>query len=145
MKVSPGFSPWSVLALLLVALLGLTGCETENSGNETTDDSAAQAATVATIVGQWTLNIDSPRGVLHPVLTVQKTAEGYSATYEGRQGLLTIDRVEVDGAKFSFPLSITIPIGTIEVNYVGVVQGDKLQGVVRNPRGEVPFSAERTG
>ena len=145
MKVSPGVSRWPVLGLLLVAISGLSGCGTKNNSNDNAEDSVAQAVSVATIVGQWTLNIDSPRGVLHPVLTVQKTGTGYSATYEGRQGLLTIDRVEVNGAKFSFPLSITIPIGTIEVNYVGEVQGDRLQGVVRNPRGEVPFSGERTG
>jgi len=65
------------------------------------------------LAGDWTLTIDTPRGVQHPVLSIQRNNSGYTATYSGRQGVLTIDEVTRDGNRFAFPLSITVPIGTI--------------------------------
>jgi len=95
------------------------------------------------LAGEWTLTIDTPRGVQHPVLSITRKDDGYTATYKGRQGLLAIDEVTRDGNQFAFPLAITVPIGTINVSYEGVIDGDRMTGVVGNPRGEVPFSGER--
>ncbi len=96
------------------------------------------------LAGEWTLTIDTPRGVQHPTLVVSKEGEAYTGVYNSLRGPLNIESVDFDGTNFSFPLVITVPIGDIEVNYRGAIQGDKMTGTVQNPRGEVPFTAERT-
>jgi len=134
----------------LAACLLVVGCA--DSASEPGADSLAGAAAVAGaspggggIVGEWTLSIDTPRGVQNPTLLVTKSASSYSATYSSRQGTSFIEQVTVDGSEFSFPMQLTIPIGTIEVRYRGEVSGDKMLGFVENPRGQVPFTGSRSG
>lgn len=133
-----------VFAAFFVTIIG--GCA-ESASTESTEDKTAAGESAASseseLAGDWTLTIDTPRGVQHPVLSIQRNNSGYTATYSGRQGVLTIDEVTRDGNRFAFPLSITVPIGTIEVSYEGVIDGDRMTGVVGNPRGEVPFTGER--
>ncbi len=93
--------------------------------------------------GVWALSIDTPRGLQHPVLTVNEADGQYSGTYEGRMGLLEIENIARDGDRFEFPLTISVPIGEIDVFYSGTIDGESMEGVVRNPRGEVPFTGVR--
>lgn len=95
------------------------------------------------LVGEWTLAINSPRGVQNPRLIVEQSGDVLSGVYHSRRGPLTIKSIEFDGRNFSFPLVIEVPIGKIEVNYRGQISGDQMQGMVQNPRGEVPFSGSR--
>ncbi len=97
----------------------------------------------AGLVGEWTLAIDSPRGVQNPRLVVEQNGDGLSGVYHSRRGPLAIEAIEFDGNSFSFPLVIEVPIGKIEVNYRGRISGDEMQGLVQNPRGEVPFTGTR--
>ena len=97
------------------------------------------------LTGEWTLTLDTPRGVQHPTLAISKEGTAYSGVYTGRMGALDVESIETDGNTFSFPLQITIPIGTIDVHYSGTVEGDAMTGVVSNPRGEVPFTGTRAG
>ncbi|MEM8769216.1 MAG: hypothetical protein AAGE43_17365 [Pseudomonadota bacterium] len=103
----------------------------------------ASLASADDFAGVWTLSIDTPRGLQHPVLTVNEEDGQYSGTYEGRMGLLEIESISRDGNRFEFPLTISVPIGDIDVFYSGTTEGDSMEGVVRNPRGEVPFSGVR--
>ena len=93
--------------------------------------------------GVWTLSIDTPRGLQHPVLTVSESNGQYSGTYEGRMGLLRIDSIIREGNRFQFPLTISVPIGEIDVFYSGTTDGNAMEGVVQNPQGEVPFTGLR--
>ena len=140
----------SQASLVGLFALGVAACSGAESGAQSVAQNGGEASTTPPLTdaapdlaGEWTLSIDTPRGVQHPVLAIERTDNGYTATYSGRQGLLTIDEVTRDGNRFSFPLAITVPIGTIEVSYEGVIDGDRMTGVVANPRGEVPFSGER--
>ena len=97
----------------------------------------------AELAGTWTLTIDTPRGVQHPKMEVQRTDGGYEGTYHSRRGPLEMKNIQSDGTNFSFDMTISVPIGDIDVAYVGRIEGDELAGQVRNPRGEVPFSGVR--
>ena len=96
------------------------------------------------LAGTWTLNIDTPRGLQHPTLVINQSADGYSGVYNSLRGPIDIERIERDGDNFSFPLTITVPIGDIEVNYNGSINGEDMTGVVESPRGQVPFTGSRT-
>ena len=96
------------------------------------------------LAGTWTLTIDTPRGVQHPTLVVVQNGEQYSGVYNSLRGPIDVESISFDGSNFDFPLVITVPIGDIEVSYRGTIDGDKMNGSVQNPRGEVPFSGERS-
>ncbi len=95
------------------------------------------------LVGEWVLSIDTPRGVQNPTLVVEANGEGYSGVYNSMRGPIPIDSISFDGQSFAFPLVITVPIGEIEVNYRGSIDGDAMRGSVQNPRGEVAFTGSR--
>ena len=97
------------------------------------------------LAGEWTLTIDTPRGVQHPTLVVNEQDGSYSGTYNSLRGPIDIEAISRDGDSFAFPLVITVPIGDIEVDYRGTISGDDMIGSVHNPRGEVAFTGKRSG
>lgn len=101
------------------------------------------AALAEDFAGTWTLTIDTPRGVQHPTLDVEKGDSGYSGVYNSLRGPIEIESIERDGNSFSFPLTITVPIGEVEVNYAGTFENGEMQGTVESPRGAVPFTASK--
>ncbi len=141
-----------------LALISLSGCSNEPATSITGEATTSQTAPGATsktvtktatpsttIAGEWTLTIDTPRGVQNPKVQISEANGTLSGTYESFRGPIDIASVTVDGNRFSFPLILTVPIGEIEVNYEGTIEGDRMVGLVKNPRGEVPFSGVRTG
>lgn len=97
----------------------------------------------AVVAGEWKLTVQTPNGITHPVLTIVQGDAGYSGTYVGPRGTFGLPAIEVNGSTFAFPLSMEMPIGKVELKYRGTVSGDRIDGVVGNPRGEIPFTGER--
>ena len=94
--------------------------------------------------GTWTLSIDTPRGTQNPTLDIEKNGSGYTGTYNSLRGPIEVEEITRDGNSFSFPLTITVPIGDVEVNYTGSFEGSDMTGTVESPRGVVPFTATKT-
>lgn len=95
------------------------------------------------VVGQWKLTVETPNGTTNPILTINASDTGYSGTYVGPRGTFELREIKVDGNTFSFPMTITIPIGTLEMQYTGKVEGDKVAGTIGNPQGTIPFVGQR--
>ena len=99
---------------------------------------AAALATVATaafaegLVGTWTLTGEGRDG--QPVsseLTVTKTEDGYAGNIVGPQGGQSeLNSIEIDGNSFSFVRPIEGPMGEMDLDYSGTVDGDTLTGEV---------------
>ncbi|MGE0621672.1 MAG: hypothetical protein AB7I04_01610 [Pseudomonadales bacterium] len=94
--------------------------------------------------GTWTLTLDTPNGVQNPTLVIEQNGDGYSGVYNSRRGPIEIPEIKRDGNAFAFPLTISVPIGEVQVDYRGTFAGDEMQGSVQSPRGEVPFTAKKT-
>lgn len=103
----------------------------------------AAGADEAEVAGQWKLTVQTPNGINNPVLTIREQDGAWSGIYAGPRGTFEIKTIQVEGSTFSFPLTVEMPIGAIELSYKGTVTGDRIEGVVGNPRGEIPFSGER--
>lgn len=97
----------------------------------------------ARVVGQWKLTVETPNGTTNPILTINAADAGYSGTYVGPRGSFELKEITVDGNTFSFPLTITIPIGTMNLQYTGKVEGDTISGSIGNPQGTIPFVGVR--
>ena len=95
------------------------------------------------VVGQWKLNVETPNGTTNPILTINAADAGYSGTYVDPRGSFELKEIRVDGNTFSFPLTITIPIGTLDLQYTGKVEGDTISGSIGNPQGAIPFVGVR--
>ena len=100
-------------------------------------------ADTSAVVGQWRLTVDTPRGVTNPILTINAHDSGYSGSYAGPRGTFELKTITVEQNTFAFPMTVTIPIGTMEMQYRGTVEGNVLRGTIGNPRGSIPFSGER--
>ncbi len=98
----------------------------------------------AELAGNWTLTINTPRGEQNPTLEVSLNDGVYSGTYYSMRGPVPLNNVTSNGSGFSFDITVTVPIGDIDVSYTGTIDGDKMSGKVVNPRGEVPFTGVRT-
>ncbi|MEM7219404.1 MAG: hypothetical protein AAF515_13645 [Pseudomonadota bacterium] len=95
------------------------------------------------ITGKWRLTVETPRGTQHPELTIWREGDGHAGTYKGRRGEIAIDSVATSGNAFSFPLTITMPMGEMEMSYEGVVVDDRVTGTIGNPMGQIPFEGVR--
>jgi hypothetical protein len=104
---------------------------------------SAGTALAEDLAGTWTLSIDTPRGLQNPTLDIEKNGAGYSGTYNSLRGPIEIEKISRDGNTFAFPLTISVPIGDVEVNYTGSFEGSEMQGMVESPRGQVPFTATK--
>jgi len=137
-----------ITAACTCALLALSACADNTAGGNQAAGNTPAGSSVggtAIITGQWTLTIDTPRGIQNPIVEISEVDGVLKGTYQSFRGPLDITEVTLDGNDFSFPLKITVPIGTIEVSYAGTINGDEMTGLVKNPRGEVPFTGIRTG
>lgn len=103
----------------------------------------ASLTATADLAGIWTLTVESPRGTQHPTLTINRNDTGYSGVYAGARGELPIPVIESDGTSFSFPLTISMPMGDMDLEYKGTVNGEHMSGEIGNPMGSIPFQGER--
>ena len=62
----------------------------------------------------------------------------------GRRGEVNIPSITVDGAKFSFPMKVSMPFGEFDMTYTGVTVADDMRGEVRGPRGGIPFTGKKS-
>jgi len=102
-------------------------------------------------VGQWTATAETPGGNVSETLTVVKTAEGYEIKAElvvpVPEGTPTAGPgtdIVLDGNKFSYKRTLTIPEGSFVITYTGTVSGDTFTGTVNiGGFAEAPYSGVR--
>ena len=115
----------------LAVLVAFSGCVT------------GLQADPSAVVGQWKLTVETPNGTTNPILTINAADAGYAGTYVSPRGSFELKDIKVDGNAFSFPLTITIPIGKLDLQYSGKVEGDTISGSIGNPQGTIPFDGVR--
>ena len=89
-------------------------------------------------LGRWTATAKTPGGDVSETLTVVKTDDGYTITAKLVEVVLPEGVPEagpgtdivLDGDKFSYKRTVTMPEGTLEITYTGVVSRDTFTGTV---------------
>ena len=117
-------------SMLLVSILSMAGTH--------------PSETKADLVGTWTLTIETPMGISNPILTIQKSVDGYVGTYESRRGKRSVEDIAVKGEAFSFRMLISMPMGDFEMVYEGSIDGGSMSGTIGNPMGEIAFVGRRS-
>ncbi len=105
---------------------------------------ATTLADAHSIVGTWALEVNAPRGVQRPTLEVAGDKNSYHGVFKGQRGQVPIEDIQVEEKTFGFPLTVTTPMGEMELRYSGQFDGDVMQGEIVTPRGSIPFTGKRT-
>jgi|HubBroStandDraft_5_1064220.scaffolds.fasta_scaffold79942_2 hypothetical protein len=100
-------------------------------------------------VGKWTATANSPGGSSSETLTIVKVANGFVITGkpvapapEGMAAGPGLD-VALDGNRFSYKRTLTIPGGIIVITYSGVVSGDTFSGTAQIGGATVAYTGVR--
>jgi hypothetical protein len=101
-------------------------------------------------VGKWTATATTLGGPVSETLTVVKTDDGYAISAKlvepGREGTPEAGPgtdIVLDGDKFSYKRTVTIPEGSLEITYSGMVSGDTFTGTVDLGFAQAPCTGVR--
>lgn len=119
--------------------------------------SAAPAA-AQTLTGTWEVSSETPRGA--QTMTLELVQEGAELTgtvtmrMGGRRGgggggggmqTIEIEDGSVDGASFSFSMTLSFRNNSFTQSYSGTIEGDEMSGTIDGGRGSRPFTGRRGG
>ncbi len=97
-------------------------------------------------VGQWDLNYKFGDQEMTAKLVVSQKADGtLDAKWTSQRGESAISNVKCEGNKLSFTRKIKFNDNEFETTFEGTVAGDKLTGVNKSERGEMPVAGQRFG
>src|SRR6516162_3871569 len=98
-------------------------------------------------IGEWTATAHAPGGDGSETLKVVKTHDGYAITAkligapEGSPEAGPGEEIVLDGDKFSYKRTLTMPGGSLVITYIGVVSGDTFTGTVEiGTFGKIPYT-----
>ncbi|MEJ1966695.1 MAG: hypothetical protein WDO56_36200 [Gammaproteobacteria bacterium] len=100
-------------------------------------------------IGEWTATADAPGGKVSETLNVVKTADGYAITAklvgvpEGTPEAGPGTDIVLDGDRFSYKRTFSMPGGSLVITYAGVVSGDAFTGTVEMGPAKVVYSGVR--
>lgn len=95
--------------------------------------------------GTWNIIIQTYMGDQRSTLELQadgKTLNG-KVIDAGTGNSAPLFDGEVDGEKFSYKVTLKLPIGELTFEMIGELVGEKLQGKSVNPMGEFDFTGTR--
>ena len=89
---------------------------------------AADAA--ASVTGTWNLEVQTSQGTGTPMLILKQDGENVSGTYKGRLGEAPVTGT-LKGNTLKFTFKISGPMGSLDVEYEGMVKGDSIEGTTK--------------
>ena len=101
----------------------------------------------AQMVGNWELSSQGPRGGdQNMTLVVEMTDGELTGTLTlQRMGEHKLKDVSVDGAEFSFSVTLSMRGNSFEQEFSGTVDGDEMSGAISGARGQRVFTGKRVG
>ncbi|MEE8353309.1 MAG: hypothetical protein V3S10_02535 [Dehalococcoidales bacterium] len=98
-----------------------------------------------TVDGTYKVDINSPMGTQSATLTLKADGSSLSGSSAGAQGTQDFDGGTVDGNDFAFSMSLSGPMGQIQLDFKGTVAGDDISGNVQlGSFGSASFKGSRT-
>ncbi|MBK92213.1 MAG: hypothetical protein CME27_07150 [Gemmatimonadetes bacterium] len=101
----------------------------------------------AQIAGNWELSSQGPRGGDQTMTLVVEMNDGEmtgTLTLQ-RMGEHTLEDVSVDGAEFSFSVTLSMRGNSFKQKFSGTVDGDEMSGAISGARGQRVFTGKRVG
>ncbi len=95
----------------------------------------------SSVPGEYSISFRLPNGDNESILTLNTDGTGTMTT---PSGLSHLNSIRYNGDDFSFTLALNTPLGEMELEYEGTVEGDEIvNGRLNTPMGLQPFSGSR--
>ncbi len=95
--------------------------------------------------GSYKVDINTPMGTQSATLTLKVDGGSLSGTSVSSQGTQDFDGGTVDGNDFAFSMSLSGPMGQIQLDFKGTVDGDDISGDVQlGSFGSASFKGSRS-
>jgi imidazolonepropionase-like amidohydrolase len=101
------------------------------------------APAVATVAGNYTINVDIPGQPLTGTLALTQQGALLTGSLTTSLGVMPIKDGKVSAEGFSFSGSVEFGGSQIEIVVKGSVSGTQISGTIDSPQGTVPFSGTR--
>lgn len=106
----------------------------------------ARAKPIAPAVGQWDMQYKiGDREVTGRLTLSQKPDGSLAGKWTSQRGESTISNVKAQDGKLSFDRTSSFNGNEFKSSFEGTAQGDKLAGVFKSERGEIPVTGQRFG
>lgn len=105
--------------------------------------SAGTAFAQDTIAGHWTLEVDSPQGLMKVGLMLNVDGEALKGTIASEMGESAFTGTVKDGA-ITFTFDMSGPQGPMTITTKGTVTGDDIKGEMDYGMGVAPFTGKRS-
>jgi len=96
-----------------------------------------------TVAGHWTLEVDSPQGLMKVGLVLTVDGEALKGTIASEMGESAFTGTVKDGA-ISFTFDMSGPQGPMTITTKGTVAGDDIKGELDYGMGVAPFTGKRS-
>lgn len=104
---------------------------------------SAVSVAQATVAGNWSLDVDSPQGLMKVALVLAVEGEGVRGTISSDMGESKFTGTVKDGA-VTFNFDMSGPQGPMSVTTRAAVTGDDIKGEMDYGMGVAPFTGKRT-
>ncbi|MDD2736781.1 MAG: hypothetical protein PHF56_22840 [Desulfuromonadaceae bacterium] len=95
------------------------------------------------VAGTYSIPVETPAGRVEITLVLKVKGKSLSGCTRAFSAEAPFNDGSVDGRDFTFTVSEMTPIGPIDLEYVGTVDGDEITGQVNTPRGPKLFTGVR--
>lgn len=95
-----------------------------------------------TVAGNWTLDVDSPQGIMRVGLVLAVEGEAVKGSISSEMGEAAFSGSVKDGA-VSFTFDMAGPQGPMTVTTKATVTGDEIKGEMDYGMGVAPFTGKR--
>lgn len=96
-----------------------------------------------TVDGIYSIPVETPAGRVDITLVLKVKGKIVSGCTRAFSAEAPFNGGSVDGNDFRFTVSEITPMGPIDLDYVGTVDGDKISGQVNTPLGPKYFTGVR--
>ncbi len=97
------------------------------------------------VAGTYKVDINSPMGTQSFTLTLKTADNSLSGSYAGLEGTQEFDGGTIDGNEFTFSMDFRGPMGQMQLDIKGAVDGDAISGQVQfGSHGTASFKGSRT-
>jgi phage baseplate assembly protein gpV len=103
---------------------------------------ACAASAQDTIAGNWTLEVDSPQGLMKVGLVLNVEGEALKGSISSEMGEATFSGTAKDGA-VTFTFDMAGPQGPMTITTKATVEGDGMKGEMDYGMGVAPFTGKR--
>ncbi|OHB65653.1 MAG: hypothetical protein A2Y77_16535 [Planctomycetes bacterium RBG_13_62_9] len=101
---------------------------------------------ISPVVGQWDMQYRAGERDVTGRLTISQKPDGaFEGKWTSERGESAISNVRADGAKLAFDRTSKFNDREFKSTFEGTSQGDKLTGMFKSERGEMPASGQRFG